>query len=61
MSAAIETSVDGGVTWTPGPRCSERIQVDALLKGYREYVSHRSRKHEYPHGIMVRWYGEVAS
>ena len=67
MNAAIDhspevlTSTDGGKNWIKGPNCSERIQVEALARGYQEFVSHRSRKHEYPHGIIVRWRGEIVT
>lgn len=60
----LVVSLDGGRTWAEAPACSERIQVLALIRGYREFVTHRSRAHEYPHGaagVVARWCGEVVS
>jgi hypothetical protein len=56
-SRPIETSTDNGTTWTPERRCSDLNQVRALARGFREFATHRSRAHEYPHGIRVRWNG----
>jgi len=55
----VETSTDGGKSWRADRACSEQAQVDCLVRGYREFASHRSRAHEYPHGIMVRWRGQI--
>jgi hypothetical protein len=57
----VLTSIDGGEHWIKGPLCGERNQAEALARGYREFVSHWSRAHEYPHGILVRWRNEVIS
>lgn len=55
----LELSFDSGRTWELDRACSDRNTVDALARGLLEYVSHRSRRHEYPSGVMFRWYGHV--
>lgn len=55
----VWVSYDGGESWSQDRVCSEQNQVAALVKGFREFVSHHSRCHEYPRGVMVRWQGRV--
>jgi hypothetical protein len=57
IAEVLEASYDGGKTYRREVRVSTENSARAYARGLVEFVTHRSRGHEYPHGARFRWQG----